>query len=82
TSGHTGLGTGVFFAIVLVIGAIALAAYSYFRLNRRTIGFQHFESEEDVGVAALGKQQPESISNPLYESATPAGLGPSYVPFT
>nr|CAI9694342.1 unnamed protein product [Rangifer tarandus platyrhynchus] len=78
---HTGLGTGVFFAIVLVIGAIALAGYSYFRLNRRTIGFQHFESEEDIGAAALGKQQPESISNPLYESATPAALGPSYVPF-
>lgn len=33
----------MFFAIILVIGAIALAAYSYFRLNRRTIGFQHFE---------------------------------------
>lgn len=40
---HAGLGTGVVFAIILVIGAIALAAYSYFRLNRRTIGFQHFE---------------------------------------
>lgn len=43
TSSHAGLGTGMFFAIILVIGAIALAAYSYFRLNRRTIGFQHFE---------------------------------------
>lgn len=43
TAAHTGLGTGIFFAILLVIGAIALGAYSYFRLNRRTIGFQHFE---------------------------------------
>lgn len=43
TSAHTGLGTGIFFAVTLVLGAIALAAYSYFRLNRRTIGFQHFE---------------------------------------
>ncbi|KAB0406464.1 hypothetical protein E2I00_018467, partial [Balaenoptera physalus] len=66
TSSHAGLGTGMFFAIVLVTGAIALAAYSYFRLNQRTIGFQHFEqSEEDIDVAALGKQQPENISNPI-----------------
>lgn len=43
TAAHTGLGTGIFFAVILVLGAIALAAYSYFRLNRRTIGFQHFE---------------------------------------
>ncbi|XP_059742124.1 stabilin-2 isoform X1 [Bos taurus] len=82
TPGHTGLGTGVFFAIILVIGAIALAVYSYFRLNRRTIGFQHFESEEDIDVAALGKQQPENISNPMYESTTSATPEPSYDPFT
>lgn len=43
TAAHTGLGTGIFFTVTLVLGAIALAAYSYFRLNRRTIGFQHFE---------------------------------------
>ncbi|XP_035113318.3 stabilin-2 [Callithrix jacchus] len=82
TSAHTGLGAGIFFAIILVIGAVALAAYSYFRLNRRTIGFQHFESEEDINVAALGKQQPESISNPMYESTTSAPPEPSYDPFT
>uniref|UniRef100_A0A4W2GHQ9 Stabilin-2 n=2 Tax=Bos indicus x Bos taurus TaxID=30522 RepID=A0A4W2GHQ9_BOBOX len=82
TPGHTSLGTGVFFAIILVIGAIALAVYSYFRLNRRTIGFQHFESEEDIDVAALGKQQPENISNPMYESTTSATPEPSYDPFT
>ncbi|XP_032155422.1 stabilin-2 [Sapajus apella] len=82
TSTHTGLGAGIFFAIILVIGAVALAAYSYFRLNRRTIGFQHFESEEDIHVAALGKQQPESISNPMYESTASAPPEPSYDPFT
>ncbi|XP_035875396.1 stabilin-2 [Phyllostomus discolor] len=81
TAAHTGLGTGIFFAILLVIGAIALGAYSYFRLNRRTIGFQHFESEEDIDVTALGKQPPESISNPLYESRTSAPPEPSYDPF-
>ena len=33
----------MFFAVILVIGAIASAAYSYFRLNKRRVGFQHFE---------------------------------------
>ncbi|XP_040137746.2 stabilin-2 [Ictidomys tridecemlineatus] len=79
TSTHTGLGTGIFFGIILVIGAIASAAYSYFRLNRRTVGFQHFESEEDIDVAAFG--QPENISNPVYESATSAPPEPSCDPF-
>lgn len=41
-----GMGTGIFFATALVFGAAALAAYSYFRLNRRTAGFQHFEVRE------------------------------------
>lgn len=40
---HSGLGTGIFCTVVLVIGAIALAAYSYFRLNQRTTGFRRFE---------------------------------------
>nr|XP_036862070.1 stabilin-2 [Manis javanica] len=75
---HTGLGTGLFFAITLVVGVTALGAYSYFRLNRRIIGFQRFESEEDIHVAALGKPQPENISNPMYESATSAPSDPSY----
>ncbi|XP_058597564.1 stabilin-2 isoform X1 [Neofelis nebulosa] len=78
---HAGLGTGIFFASILIVGATALAAYSYFRLNRRTIGFQHFESEEDINVAALGKQQPENIPNPLYESTPSAPPEPSCDPF-
>ncbi|ELW71592.1 Stabilin-2 [Tupaia chinensis] len=81
-STHAGLGTGIFFAIILVIGAITLAAYSYFRLNRRTFGFQRFESEEDIDVTALGKQKPDNISNPIYESTTSAPPEPSYDPFT
>ncbi|KAG8514099.1 Stabilin-2, partial [Galemys pyrenaicus] len=82
SAGHAGLGTGIFFAILLVIGAIALAAYSYIRLNQSTIGFQHFESEEDIDVAALGKQQPENISNPMYESTASSPPEPSYDPFS
>lgn len=51
---HTGLGAGIFFAVILVIGAVALAAYSFFRLNRRTIGFQHFEVREKNGNMMMG----------------------------
>uniref|UniRef100_A0A8C5XB62 Stabilin-2 n=1 Tax=Microcebus murinus TaxID=30608 RepID=A0A8C5XB62_MICMU len=81
TSTHPGLVIGMVFASFLVTGAVALAARSYFRLNRRTIGFQHFESEEDIDVATLGKQQPENISNPMYESTTSAPSEPAYDPF-
>lgn len=40
-------GTGIVFATILVLGAAASAAYSYFRLNRRRAGFQHFEVREE-----------------------------------
>lgn len=82
TAAHSGLGTGIFCAVVLVTGAIALAAYSYFRLNQRTTGFRRFESEDDIDALAFGKQQPESITNPLYETSTPAAPEPSCDPFT
>ncbi|XP_038544387.1 stabilin-2 isoform X2 [Canis lupus familiaris] len=70
-------GTGIVFATILVLGAAASAAYSYFRLNRRRAGFQHFESEEDIDVSALGSQRPENIPNPLYESTAPTAPEPS-----
>ncbi|KAL1774739.1 stabilin-2 [Sigmodon hispidus] len=82
TPAHTGLGTGIVSAIILVTGAIALAAYSYFRLNQRTVGFQRFESEEDINVSGFGKEQPENITNPVYESSTSAPLESSRDPFT
>lgn len=81
TPTHAGLGTGIFFAVILVSGAVALGAYSYFRLNHRLIGFQHFESEVDIGVGALGKQQPENISNPMYENTASVPPEPAYDPF-
>lgn len=40
------------------------------------------QSEEDIDVTALGKRQPENVSNPMYESATSAPPEPSYDPFT
>lgn len=82
TAAHSGLGTGTFCAVVLVAGAIALAAYSYFRLKQRTTGFQRFESEEDIDVLAFGKQQPKNIANPLYETSAPAPPESSCDPFT
>ncbi|XP_040843938.1 stabilin-2 [Ochotona curzoniae] len=81
TSTHTGFGTGIFLAIILILGAVALGAYSYFRLNLRRIGFQHFKSEEDIDVGALSKRQPENISNPMYESTTSVAPEPAYDPF-
>lgn len=39
------------------------------------------QSEEDINVAALGKQQPENIPNPLYESTPSAPPEPSCDPF-
>lgn len=47
TAAHSGLGTGIFCAVILVTGVIALAAYSYFRLNQRAIGFRRFEVREN-----------------------------------
>ncbi|KAH0516419.1 Stabilin-2 [Microtus ochrogaster] len=78
---HTGLRTGVVCAVILVTGAIALVAYSYFRLNQRTTGFQRFESEEDIDVLAFGKQQPENVTNPVYESSSAAPPESSCDPF-
>ncbi|XP_051028895.1 stabilin-2 [Acomys russatus] len=83
TAAHSGLGTGIFCAVILVAGAIALAAYSYFRLNKRTTGFQRFESDDNIDVSAFGKQQPSgNITNPLYETSTPAPPESSCDPFT
>ncbi|XP_023572700.1 stabilin-2 isoform X1 [Octodon degus] len=70
TPTHTGLRTGVFCATILVIGATALAAYSYVRLSRRGIGFRRFKPEEDITVAVFSKQCQDNISNPTYESVS------------
>ncbi|XP_038612836.1 stabilin-2 [Tachyglossus aculeatus] len=76
---HAGVGAGIFFTITLILGAIAFAGYSYLRFSRRTIGFQHFESEEDINVSALDK--PSNISNPMYESSTSSPPEPTEDPF-
>lgn len=40
------------------------------------------QSEDDIDALAFGKQQPESIANPLYEASTQAPHEPSCDPFT
>lgn len=40
------------------------------------------QSEDDIDVLAFGKQQAESIANPLYETSTPAPPESSCDPFT
>ncbi|KAG8138247.1 hypothetical protein E2320_004156 [Naja naja] len=44
---HPGAGTGIFFAIILVIGIIALVGYSYFRFKNRPIQFQLFTVSDE-----------------------------------
>lgn len=83
TSSHSGLGTGMFFAVILVIGAIASAAYSYFRLNKRRVGFQHFEvRQRKTGTwwwGVLSETQPLALAGPadrlLREAVSSWGLG-------
>ncbi|EMP23972.1 Stabilin-2 [Chelonia mydas] len=80
---HTGFGTGIFFAIILVIGIVAFVGYSYFRFKRRNIGFQYFKSKEDIDVTALDKPRLSNITNPSYESsAPPPPPEPTYEPFS
>ncbi|XP_073179767.1 stabilin-2 [Lepidochelys kempii] len=80
---HTGFGTGIFFAIILVIGIVAFVGYSYFRFKRRNIGFQYFKSKEDIDVTALDKPRLSNITNPSYESsAPPPPPEPAYEPFS
>lgn len=69
TSAHAGMGTGIFSAIILITGAVALAAYSYFRLNRRAIGFQRFEVKEKSGSGGGGAPSAFCCCNRMPESA-------------
>uniref|UniRef100_A0A674K483 Stabilin 2 n=1 Tax=Terrapene triunguis TaxID=2587831 RepID=A0A674K483_9SAUR len=58
---HAGFGTGIFFAIILVIGIVAFVGYSYFRFKRRNIGF-HF---------AQANQQPAQETSQLPSHPSP-----------
>ncbi|XP_058045702.1 stabilin-2 [Ahaetulla prasina] len=78
---HPGAGTGIFFAIILVIGIIAFVGYSYFRFKNRTIQFQLFREKDDIDVTTLDKAPSTNISNPNYESSSAPPPDPPYDPF-
>uniref|UniRef100_A0A803TMD2 Stabilin 2 n=1 Tax=Anolis carolinensis TaxID=28377 RepID=A0A803TMD2_ANOCA len=79
---HAGVGTGIFFVILLIIGIVALVGYSYFRFKQGTIRFQHFEEKDDIDVTTLDKAQSPSISNPNYEYSTASPPDSSCNPFS
>ncbi|XP_066489358.1 stabilin-2 [Tiliqua scincoides] len=79
---HPGAGTGIFFAVLLVIGIIALVGYSYFRFKQGNIRFQHFKQRDDIDVTSLDKAQPANFSNPNYEVSTTSPPDPPYDPFS
>ncbi|KAJ6658971.1 hypothetical protein lerEdw1_019608 [Lerista edwardsae] len=79
---HPGAGTGIFFAVLLVIGIIALVGYSYFRFKQGNIRFQHFKQKDDIDVTTLDKTQPANFSNPNYDVSTTSPPDPSYDPFS
>ncbi|KAF7240662.1 Stabilin-2 [Varanus komodoensis] len=78
---HPGVGTGIFFVVLLVIGIAALAGYSYFRFKQGTIPFQHFEEKDDIDVT-MDKAQSSNIANPNYESSGTMPSDPPYDPFS
>ncbi|XP_070612374.1 stabilin-2 isoform X2 [Erythrolamprus reginae] len=77
---HPGAGTGIFFAIILVIGIIALVGYSYFRFKNRPIQFQLFREKDDIDVT-MDKAPSTNLSNPNYESSSAPPPDPPYDPF-
>ncbi|XP_053114317.1 stabilin-2 isoform X2 [Hemicordylus capensis] len=74
-------GVGIFFAILLVTGIIALVGYSYYRFKQGNIRFQHFKDKDDVDVT-LDNRQFANISNPNYENSTTSPPDPPYDPFS
>ncbi|KAM4676890.1 stabilin-2 [Discoglossus pictus] len=74
---HAGHGAGIFFGIVLVVGLLAFALYSYKKFSRRDFRFQQFnEYNAKETVSELDKPPASNISNPMYESATTTSASP------
>ncbi|CAI5786179.1 stabilin-2 isoform X1 [Podarcis lilfordi] len=75
-------GIGIFFAVLLVIGIIALIGYSYFRFKQGTVRFPYFKQKDDIDVTTLDRAPSSNISNPNYESSTTSAPDSSYDPFS
>uniref|UniRef100_A0A670YTZ1 Stabilin 2 n=1 Tax=Pseudonaja textilis TaxID=8673 RepID=A0A670YTZ1_PSETE len=64
---HSGAGAGIFFAIILVIGIIALVGYSYFRFKNRPIQFQLFRVRKKSwkGPCSSSSSTPAQAGDPI-----------------
>ncbi|MEE6480097.1 hypothetical protein FKM82_012459 [Ascaphus truei] len=77
---HAGHGAGIFFAIVLVAGLLALAVYAYNKVRRQDFRFQQFaEFSEKETVSDLDMPPASNIANPMYESSTPSASPPEAI---
>ncbi|KAL8222045.1 UNVERIFIED_CONTAM: hypothetical protein K2H54_074842 [Gekko kuhli] len=78
---HLGVGTGIFFAVLLIIGIIGLIGYAYFRFKQGDIRFQRFKQKNDIDVTTLDTAQISNISNINYESSRTSPPDLPYDPF-
>ncbi|XP_015278042.1 PREDICTED: stabilin-2 [Gekko japonicus] len=79
---HLGVGTGIFFAVLLIIGIIALIGYTYFRFKQGDIRFQRFKQKNDIDVTTLGTAQASNISNINYDGSRTSPPDLPYDPFS
>ncbi|XP_053319635.1 stabilin-2 [Spea bombifrons] len=86
---HAGHGAGIFFAIVLLFGVVALVVYAYKKFNKRDFQFQQFNEYDDKQmVSELDIPPASNIANPMYDSCRdPASTSeptsePAFDPFS
>nr|XP_056702547.1 stabilin-2 [Euleptes europaea] len=79
---HLGVGTGLFFAVLLLIGIIGLIGYAYFRFKQGDIHFQRFKQNNDIDVTTLDRARTSNISNINYEGSTTSPPDLPYDPFS
>ncbi|KAM3927008.1 stabilin-2 [Leptodactylus fuscus] len=66
---HAGHGAGIFFAIVFVIGLVALAVFAYKKFSKKDFQFQQFhEYDEKEVVSDFNIAPSANIANPMYDS--------------
>ncbi|KAG9490521.1 hypothetical protein GDO78_006061 [Eleutherodactylus coqui] len=66
---HAGHGAGIFFAILFIVGLVALAIFAYKKFSRKDFQFQQFhEYDEKEAVCDFNIEPSANISNPMYDS--------------
>ncbi|XP_077195862.1 stabilin-2 [Paroedura picta] len=78
---HLGVGTGIFFAVLLIIGIISLIGYAYFRFKQGDIRFQRFKHNE-IDVTTLDTAQISNIANINYDGSATSPPDLPYDPFS